>query len=374
MNYLIGIVSLVVSIIALSKASQAEDRLNKYLGNKENSFSNQNNASYQPANPQDLQNSSYNSTVNQHVTASQDTDPFTKFFRWYGREWPLKTGALLIILSFVWFLSYAFLNNWIGPLGRITIGIVTGSLVMLLGNYYLFRAPTQGSILVALGSIIISLTIFAAQSIFQMFPPAMALIFFGMVIVVTSIISVVHKQQSLSILSLIIGGLVPLLIGSSEPSVFNLFSYLVVLVVGVISIAQFRKWEILAFIALIIVLLYSFPYFFDSFIYQSSADVILLQVFSLIFVTIFFFHTIASILVSKAVQKIVIFTAIGISILVMGWVTGLVPEEWRSIVTFSAAFIFTLTSYGVYLITRLPQPVYLYTGICSHIASDRHCI
>ena len=45
----------------------------------------------------------------------------------------MKLGAALFIVGFGWFVSYAFINNWIGPLGRISIGIVAGVLVMGLG-------------------------------------------------------------------------------------------------------------------------------------------------------------------------------------------------------------------------------------------------
>ena len=52
---------------------------------------------------------------------------------WFKEDWLLKLGALLLLFGFGWFVTYAFLNNWIGPVGRITLGIVAGVGILLLG-------------------------------------------------------------------------------------------------------------------------------------------------------------------------------------------------------------------------------------------------
>lgn len=40
---------------------------------------------------------------------------------------------MLLLIGFGWLTTYAFLNNWIGPMGRIALGIIAGSLFILLG-------------------------------------------------------------------------------------------------------------------------------------------------------------------------------------------------------------------------------------------------
>ena len=39
-------------------------------------------------------------------------------WKWLSTDWPMKLGAFLILLAFAWLTSYAFVNNWIGPMGR----------------------------------------------------------------------------------------------------------------------------------------------------------------------------------------------------------------------------------------------------------------
>ena len=57
---------------------------------------------------------------------------FEKFSAWMKEDLLLKFGALLLLIGFGWLTTYAFLNNWIGPMGRITLGIIVGSFFIML--------------------------------------------------------------------------------------------------------------------------------------------------------------------------------------------------------------------------------------------------
>ena len=50
-----------------------------------------------------------------------------KFVTWIKEDWLMKLGALLLLIGFGWFATYAFLNNWIGPAGRISLGLGLGA-------------------------------------------------------------------------------------------------------------------------------------------------------------------------------------------------------------------------------------------------------
>src|SRR3989344_9378362 len=102
------------------------------------------------------------SALTQEKYIEQGPSWFEDLVEWVKADWPLKVGALLIILGFVWLVTYAFLNNWIGPFGRITLGLITGSAVMAFGNRWVDRSKKQGHVLVALGSAIMLISIHAA--------------------------------------------------------------------------------------------------------------------------------------------------------------------------------------------------------------------
>src|SRR3989338_4692934 len=84
-----------------------------------------------------------------------DQDAIQKFFTWFARDWPLKVGALFILLGFVWLVTYAFLNNWIGETGRIVFGILAGSAILMWGSTRIKLNVYQGEILTAGGNILL---------------------------------------------------------------------------------------------------------------------------------------------------------------------------------------------------------------------------
>lgn len=47
-----------------------------------------------------------------------------RFVAWLKEDWLMKLGAMLLLIGFGWLTTYAFLSNWIGPMGRIALGIV----------------------------------------------------------------------------------------------------------------------------------------------------------------------------------------------------------------------------------------------------------
>ena len=80
-----------------------------------------------------------------------------RFLSWLKENWLLKLGALLLLMGFGWLVTYAFLNNWIGPSGRIAFGLVAGALILILGAWRIRIHVTEGSVFVALGATVILL-------------------------------------------------------------------------------------------------------------------------------------------------------------------------------------------------------------------------
>jgi uncharacterized membrane protein len=53
-----------------------------------------------------------------------------------GGSWLARIGVLALIVGIAFFLKFAFDNDWIGPTGRIILGIVAGLVMLGLGYYW----------------------------------------------------------------------------------------------------------------------------------------------------------------------------------------------------------------------------------------------
>lgn len=301
------------------------------------------------------------------VRSSSDKGPIEKFAAWYAHEWPLKTGALFILLGFLWLVTYAFLNNWIGPAGRITFGMISGALILFFGERRMQKIKTQGITLVGLGAGIVIITTYAAQEVYQMFPPQLALVFIVLTMVYTTFVSLRYRVLSLSIFSLCIGGIAPLLIGSEEKSIMGLYGYLLAVVISNIWIARYSKWKILSALSIVLITLYSATFFFSSAetlkTTLSPKEFFEITFFAITFCSLFYFSTLASIVTSRRASPLDLQTAAFVGFFSLAWVNALAMPEYKSIIVLFVALAYAGGAYAVYLKTKIPSAVQVYTVV-----------
>src|ERR1700679_3210470 len=90
-----------------------------------------------------------------------------------GSQWFNRIGILAVLIGMAWFLKLAIDNHWIGPLGRVLIGLLAGAALIAWSER--FRARDYGAFsysLKAIGSGILYLSLWAAFSLFHLFRPA----------------------------------------------------------------------------------------------------------------------------------------------------------------------------------------------------------
>jgi uncharacterized membrane protein len=165
-----------------------------------------------------------------------------------GSQWFNRIGILAILIGMAWFLRLAIDNHWIGPLGRVLIGLLSGTGLILWSER--FRAKGYAAFaysLKAVGSGTLYLSLWAAFSLYQLVPASVA---FLAMIAVTAFNGYLAWIQDAELLALyaIVGGLsTPLLVSTGENHEVTLFSYLLMLDVAVLILVTLRPWSRLLF-------------------------------------------------------------------------------------------------------------------------------
>lgn len=161
-----------------------------------------------------------------------------------GSQWFNRIGILAILTGMAWFLKFAIDNHWIGPLGRVLIGLIAGAGLIAWSERFRGRGYAAFAFsLKAAGSGILYLSLWAAFSLYHLIPGTAA---FAAMILVTAFNGYLAWAQNSELLAVyaIAGGLsTPLLVSTGENHEIALFGYLLMLDAAVLLLVIWRPWS-----------------------------------------------------------------------------------------------------------------------------------
>ncbi|MEK7066486.1 MAG: DUF2339 domain-containing protein, partial [Patescibacteria group bacterium] len=312
-------------------------------------------------------NSAFNSIIPPAQPSSPDVlpaqtgpTPSEKFVAWLKEDLLLKFGALLLLIGFGWLTTYAFLNNWIGPSGRISLGVIAGSFFIMLGWWRIKKYIHQGGIFLVLGSTTILLTIFAAREVYGFFTPLSALAVMFLSTAFVALASVKYNSRSLGLASLSLAGIAPLLTNSPSQDYIGLFAYLFVVVLGAIWVGALTRRHELTAAALILIGFYSLQHLFS--LTSKDADILLL--FAYAFSSVFFLANTVGILKLKGKEIIPdLVTAAGNGLFLLAWIMKYAQDEWKSLIISAWMIVFSVGAFLIFRITKRREPLFIYAGV-----------
>jgi len=174
-------------------------------------------------------------------TFASDGDGFEKQI---GQYWLNRIGIVAILIGVSYFLKYAFENNWIGPAGRVAIGLLAGIGLLIWSERFRSRGHELFSYsLKAVGIGMLYLSLWAAFQVYHLIPSAAA--FLAMVIVTGATITLALTQDAelLATFALAGGFATPALLSTGENHEVVLFSYVVLLDLGILAMAVVKPWR-----------------------------------------------------------------------------------------------------------------------------------
>ena len=160
-----------------------------------------------------------------------------------GSQYLNRAGVIALLVGIAFFLNWAFINHWIGPLAVVLAGFAGGGGLFALGEWFLRRDyRIFGFSLQGLGIAALYLTLWAASQYYQILLAWAA--FTGMVLLTaaTASIAVVRNSEALAVFAAIGGFGTPLLLSTGRNLELELFVYVLILCAGMLLTLRLRPW------------------------------------------------------------------------------------------------------------------------------------
>jgi uncharacterized membrane protein len=174
-------------------------------------------------------------------------------WEWFiGRRALGWIAAVLVVFATAFFLRYAIENQWIGALGRVSLAAL-GGMGLVYGGWRYDRRGWRlfAAMLTSAGLVLFYLSTYTSFGFYNLVPRPAASAFLVVIVAESMVLALLYDSMPLGLVAILGGLLTPVLMTSEHDQYLALFTYLVILNVGVVLLALRRDWPAVATVALL---------------------------------------------------------------------------------------------------------------------------
>ncbi|MEP7144659.1 MAG: DUF2339 domain-containing protein [Ferruginibacter sp.] len=161
-----------------------------------------------------------------------------------------KIGITVLVLGIAFFVKYAIDQNWIKEAGRVSIGMGCGMILTGLAHYLRNTYRSFSSVLAGGGIAVFYFTIAFAFHQYQLFSQTAAFVIMVIITIFAVMLSLLYDKLELAVIAAVGGFITPFLVSTGSGNYIVLFTYLLILNLGMLALAYFKKWQAINVIAL----------------------------------------------------------------------------------------------------------------------------
>ena len=192
-------------------------------------------------------------------------EPAEPLFKIPAFDWEQLVGVRLfsaiagiaLVFAGVFFLRYSIEHGWLQPRVRVIIGTVVGiALLAVCERKAARKYPVTANALDAAAIAILFSTFFSAHALWNLVSQTVAFGLLALVAATAVGLSIRRDSLFIAVLGLLGGFATPILLSSGENRPIGLFSYLMLLNVGLAWVAYRRGWPILTALSMVLTTVY----------------------------------------------------------------------------------------------------------------------
>ena len=182
-------------------------------------------------------------------------------------------AAIALVLAAIFFFKYSLDRGWLAPAVRVAIGLIVATALLVVCELRAaHRYRVTANALDAAAIAILFATFFSAHSLWNLIPSTLTFALLALVTVLAVLLSIRHDSIFIAVLGLVGGFATPALLSTGENRPIPLFTYLLLLNVGLAWVAVRKKWPILTILTLALTTAYQWGWVVT---FLSSSDLTL---------------------------------------------------------------------------------------------------
>ncbi len=157
-----------------------------------------------------------------------------------------RVGVITTVLGIGFFFKWAVDNDWIGPAGRVMLGVLAAFATLAAADVLWRRGQrifAQG--ITGTGISVLYLSIYAAFGFYHLIPQSLAFVLMAVTTAMAGALAMRYDALPVASLGLLGGFLTPFLLSTGENRPWFLFGYVLLLDLGALSLARVQKWRLL---------------------------------------------------------------------------------------------------------------------------------
>jgi len=175
------------------------------------------------------------------LTASESKDSLENQL---GSKVLSKVAIILLLVGAAWFLKWTFDNHWIGPVGRILIGLLAGAALVVWSERFRKQKMAAFSYaLKAVGTGVLYLSLWASFHVYHLVPAGVAFTAMIAVTLWNAFMAWSQDAEGLAGYALVGAYLTPVLVSTGGDHEIFLFSYLAIIAASCVVLVRVRPWH-----------------------------------------------------------------------------------------------------------------------------------
>jgi hypothetical protein len=166
-------------------------------------------------------------------------------------------AGIALVLAAIFFLKYSVDHGWLQPPVRVAIGVLVAIVLLVVCERSSARKyPMTSNAMLAAAIAILFSTFFAAHALWHLIPATVTFVLLALVTTVAVLLSIRHESLFIAVLGMLGGFATPALLSTGENRPIPLFTYLLLLNVGLAWVGSKKKWPMLTMLTLVLTAIY----------------------------------------------------------------------------------------------------------------------